>query len=227
MGFFDSITKSLFGGSDSKSKQSSQSGFALLPPELQNAFTQYGSQLTSKFGNGGYSVLPQTEDETNALNMVRQGMAPTAESIQSDVSMLMNPFDEFVINDINREATGQNSLVNQAATQAGQQGSNRSFLASSDVEQNRLNNIGQFRQGQYNSAIDSILGPLAQLRQQDVGNLLGAGTFQRGLQQQQQLGPLQAYGTLLGAIPQSGGSTASGSSSSSSQNGIFGSIPLF
>ncbi len=46
-----------------------------------------------------------------------------------------------------------NSLVNQAATRAGQQGSNRSFLGTSDVEQNRLNNIGQFRQSQYNNAV--------------------------------------------------------------------------
>lgn len=222
MGLFDSI----FGGSESK--QSSQSGFALLPKELQNAFKQYGSQLGGLFsGNqsGAFTPLQQTEDETAAFNQIRQGLAPTQQSFSNDISMFMNPYDDYVVNDINRQAQGQNSLVNQAATQAGQQGSNRSFLATSDVEQNRLNNIGQFRQNQYNTAVNNVLGPLAQLRQQDISNLLGIGGFQRDLNTQTQQAPfnaLQMYGNLLGAIPQSGGSTSTGKSSST--NGILGGI---
>lgn len=235
MGLFSGIGKisGMLGGAETaSSKGSSQSGFALLPPELQKAFTQYGKQVTGLFGNQGqanqmFTPMPQTADETAAFGMARQGLAPTEESLRNDISMFMNPYDDFVTNEINRQATGQNSLVNQAATMAGQQGSNRSFLGTSDVEQNRLNNIGLFRQQQYQSAIDNVLGPLAGLRQQDISNLLGIGQFQRGLDTATRQAPysaLSAYGGLLGAIPQSGGSVQSQSMTQQGQSSGLGGI---
>lgn len=239
MGLFSSIGKisGMLGGAESgssTSQGSSSSGFALLPPEIQKAFTQYGSQVTDLFGGGNaasmFMPMAQTADETKAFNMARTGIAPTEESLRRDLTMLMNPYDDHVINEINRQATGANSLVNQAATQAGQQGSNRSFLGTSDVEQNRLNNVGLFRQSQYQNAIDNILGPLAGLRQQDISNLMGIGSFQRGLDLATRQAPftaLQGYGGLLGALPQSGGSTQQQSSNSESQGqsgGLMGTI---
>jgi len=222
LGFFDK----LFGGSEQK--QSSQSGFGLLPPQLQQAYTQYGSQLSNLFSDdnsAAFTPMPITQDEQNAFGQIRQGIAPTQQSLVSDLNMFLNPYDDYVIGGINREAQGQNSLINQYATQAGQMGSNRSFLGTSDVEQNRLNNIGQFRQNAYNTALNNVLGPLANLRQQDISNLLGIGGFERSLDTATNQAPfnaLQMYGTLLGAIPQSGGSTSSGIASSS--KGILGSL---
>lgn len=210
MGFFSGLMKGLTGGSDSE--QVSTSGFSLLPQQLQQAFNQYGTKLTDFFQNQG--TAQPNADQNAAFTKARQGVAATPQSLQSDLAMLMNPYDESVVNQINRQAQGDNSLVNQYATQAGQQGSNRSFLGSSDVEQNRLNNIGQFRQSQYNNAINQILGPLANARQGDIGNLLNIGQTQQQLPYQN----LQMFGQLLGAIPQSGGSA--GNSNSSSVGGL-------
>jgi hypothetical protein len=229
MGFFSGITQALTGGSNSSS--SSQSGFALLPPSLQQAYTQYGTQLNNLTSNpatgaNAFTPMPLTSGETTALNNLNQGFTPTSQSLQSDLSMLQNPYNDSVINLMNNQAAGQNSLVNQAATQAGQQGSNRSFLGTSDVEQNRLNNIGAFQQDQYNTALNQVLNNLVPQRQQDAANALTAGTYQRGLDTQTQQAPYQSmlnYAQLLGVIPTSGGST--GTSSGSSSNG--GLLSLF
>lgn len=161
-----------------------------------------------KLDVNAFTPLAQTAEETKAQGLINKGLAPTPESLQADLSMLMNPFDEYVINDLNRQATGANSLVNQNATRAGQQGSNRSFLGTSDVEQQRLNSIGQFRQSQYNNSIDNILGPLSGLRQGDITNLMNFGGFERGLDMDTKQAPYNAlnsaYGTLNG-IPTSFG----------------------
>lgn len=233
MGFFSGLAGGLLGGGEQSSSSGTfQSGFASLPPEVQKAFTQYGTQITDMFKNpqgNMFTPMPITADEMAAFDRMRTGLAPTEQSLRSDINMFMNPFDDFVINDINRQAQGENSLVNQFATRAGQQGSNRSFLGSSDVEQNRLNNIGQFRQGQYNTAVNNALGPLANLRQQDISNLAGIGDFTRNLDTQTRQAPyqsLQAYGGLLGALPQNTSltQTSSKGSSGGSLGGTLGNI---
>lgn len=221
----DSFSKLIGGGSDSS--QQSTSGFSLLPKSIQDAFTQYAGQLTNGTGNAAantaaFTPLAQTAGETNAINSINNGFALTPQSLQSNMAMLKNPFDSSVINTINQQANGQNSLVNQAATQAGQQGSNRNFLGNSDIEQNRLNSIGTFEQGQYNTNLNSILNSIIPQQQQDANNQLTAGTYQRNLGLQTSEAPytaLSAINSLLSGLPQSGGSQSSGSSSS--QNGLF------
>lgn len=122
-----------------------------MPPEYQQLYMGLLGEANNVLLPGGklnvdaFTPLAQTSEEDKAQALINQGIAPTPESLQADLSMLMNPFDEYVINDMNRQATGANSLVNQNASRAGQQGSNRSFLGTSDVEQQRLNSIGQFR----------------------------------------------------------------------------------
>lgn len=159
-------------------------GFYAQPAAYRAA---YGSTLdkinalASADNRGAFTPLAQTADETAGINAYRNGFAPTADSLQADISMLSNPFDSSVIGEMNRQAAGNNSLVNQAAGRAGQIGSNRSFLGTSDVEQNRLNNIGQFKQTQYNNAINQALTQLPTLRQNDAANLMNIGGFQRGL----------------------------------------------
>jgi len=201
MGFFSGLL------GDTPSVNVPASGFYAQPSAYQNLYKNTVGAANNTLFNPNrtlntnlFTAAPTNQFETNAQNLISQGVTPTAQSLQSDISMLTNPFDESVIGGINREATGQNSLVNQAATLAGQQGSNRSFLGTSDVEQNRLNNIGQFKQSQYNTAINQALGPLANLRQQDITNNAAEGQTIRGIDTQNQQAPLAALQAALAAL---------------------------
>jgi hypothetical protein len=149
-----------------------------------------------------FTPLAQTADETRAFDLMRAGLTPTNETLTPDIAMLMNPYEEYVTGGINREAAGANSLVNQAMSRAGQIGSNRSFLGTSDVEQTRLNNIGQMRANQYNTALDRALTVLPQLRQQDIQNLTGIGGFQRELDMSTKQAPVNAAQTAMGMFNQ-------------------------
>lgn len=199
MGFFSG----LLGG---QTQTIPATGFYSQPKQYQNLYNNVSSATNStlfpngQLNTGMFQPVAQNPFEQSAGNMIQRGIAPTPQSLQSDISMLTNPFDESVIGGINREAAGQNSLVNQAATLAGQQGSNRSFLGTSDVEQNRLNNIGQFKQSQYNNAINQALGPLAGLRQKDISNNEYQGALQRGIDTQGQQAPLAALQAALSSL---------------------------
>lgn len=231
MGFFSGISSVLGGlsGAAGGAKQSSSvpgSGFYTMPQEYQDLYTGLLKQASSTVLPGGnlntemFRQLPQTSQETNALGMIDRGIG-SQQNFQSNLQMLMNPYDDYVINDINRQSMGQNSLVNQNANMAGQMGSNRQFLGSSDVEANRLGQIGQFRQGQYNNAVNQALGPQAALQQQDITNLLASGEFQRGMDANQRQAPYLALQGAQGALngfplefgsQRQGGTTSSGSS---------------
>jgi hypothetical protein len=183
-------------------------GFYTMPKEYQDVYRGMLNQLGNTLLPNGqlntemFTPLPMTGDEERAIGMIRKGLAPTEESLRSDVSMLMNPFDEYVIDDLNRQAQAENSILNQAMSQVGQMGSNRGILGASDIEQQRLGQIGRFRQGQYNNAVNTALGTLTGLRQQDIGNLMGVGTFERGLDTQTRQAPLAALNALQGGLNQ-------------------------
>lgn len=145
-----------------------------------------------------FTPMAETADETRGFDMIRGGFAPTEESMRNDIGMFMNPFDDFVINDINRQAAGDYSIMKQYGNETGQMGSNRNMLAASDVEQNRLNNVGMFRQNQYNSAIDRVLDRVIPQREQDAFNLTGIGAFQRGLDLARKQAPITALNSLAG-----------------------------
>src|SRR5687768_15922677 len=102
MGFFDSLT----------GKQSTTvpaSGFYQLPKVYQNMYLDLLHQAKGTLLPGGkldteaFTPLPETADETRAFDMMRQGFAPTEESLRSDVAMQMNPYVDFVIDEINRQ----------------------------------------------------------------------------------------------------------------------------
>lgn len=183
-------------------------GFYTMPPEYQNVYRGMLNQLGNTLLPGGqlntamFTPLQTTEDELRAFDMIRQGLAPTEDSLRSDVSMLMNPFDEYVIDELNREAQGTRSILNQQLNQVGQMGSNRGILGASDLEQRRLGQIGQFRQNQYNNAVNTALGTLSGLRQQDISNLMGVGSFERGLDTATRQAPLAALNALQGGLNQ-------------------------
>jgi hypothetical protein len=154
----------------SKKQTIPATGFYALPKEYQSLYL-------GLLGDAGNIIRPDGQ-----LNVDMFTPLPTTQ----------NPFDEYVVNDINREAQSQNSILNQALSKTGQMGSNRSILGASDVEQQRLNNVGRFRQENYNNAVNASLGILSNLRQQDAQNLLGIGTFERGLDEATRQAPLAA-----------------------------------
>lgn len=197
----------------SKKKTIPATGFYALPQNLQNIYSGvYNNAFNRLATNYDYlTPLSTTNDEARAFEMYRQGFSPTQESISNDISMLSNPFDSYVIDELNRQARGENSLVTQAATRAGQIGSNRSFLGTSDVEQNRLNNIGTFRQSNYNNALNAALTTLPALRQNDAANLMAIGDFQREQDMASKMAPFETLNTarsMLGYDPSALGTKA-------------------
>lgn len=227
MSFFGDAARFLRGGSKSESESVQRSGFELLPEEIQGAFTDFAGDLRGRFAGGGadnlFTPLPQTAFETSALERIGQGITPTEESLRADIGMQMNPFDDFVVDAVNREAQGDLSILNQALNQAGQLGSNRGILGASDIEQQRLGTIGRLRQDQYNRALDNALTRLPAMRGQDVGLQLGAGEFLRGLDTDTRQAPIRSistFGQLLGAIPQSGGARSVSRSEGESLQGV-------
>lgn len=229
MGFLSGITKSLFGGSDSSASQQSTSGFGLLPPEIQNAYKTYGTAVNAQIPNAtsAYTPLPQTAGETQAYDAINKGFAPTQQSLNSDLSMLTNPFNSSVIDQLNRQAGSQFSILKQNMDQAGQFGSNRQQLGANDIENSRQSNIGSLLQNQYNTALGQIFNNLIPERQQDAQAQLAAGANQRQLAGQESQAPiigLQQIGAALGILPSSGGSQSTGSSQSDTSKGLFGGL---
>lgn len=232
MGFLSGLSGILGGGSQSKSSGSSQSGFALLPQQIQNSYTGYADNFNNLIPGAAQAFTPltQTQDETNAFNTIRQGFTPTADSLKSDIGMLTNPWNDAVLDPVNRQADSQYSILKQDLNGAGQFGSNRQRLGANDIENTRLSTIGQLKQGQYNDAISQVFNNLIPQRESDAQNLLGIGGFQRQLAGQTAQAPYTGMLSLadaLKALPQSGGSTQQNtgtSSSSTSSGGTLGNI---
>lgn len=233
MGFLSGITNALFGGSSSSSSGSSQntSGFSLLPQSIQNAYSNYGTAVNNQLPNAtsAYTPIPQTAGETQAYNAINKGFTPDQSQLNSDISMQANPYDSSVIDTINRQAGGDFSILKQSLDQSGQFGSNRQNLGANDIDLSRLNQIGTFKQNEFNTQLQNALTTLPALRQQDASAQLAAGANQRQLALQQSSAPitgLQQVGAALGILPTSGGSqgTSAQQSDSQSSKGIFGGL---
>ena len=207
---------------------SSQSGYSALPKALKDAFNPLGiavGQYTNPANAGVkemFTPLAQTADETAAMQRIRQGFTPTAESLKSDISMLMNPFDQSVIDVINREGQGQYSALKQAMTQAGQLGSNRSMLGANDIDLSRMQQIGTFKQNQYNQALNQIFDKLVPQRAADAQGMLGIGSFERGLDtatKQAPISALQSGTSMIAPFVSGGTSTSTGANNTLSNIG--------
>jgi hypothetical protein len=222
MGFFDK----LFGGSKQTSSSSS-GGFNELPASIQGAYSDFGTQIQNLIKGGNltnmYTPLQQTAGETKAYGAIDRGFTPTQATIDSDIGMQTNPFDSYVIDEINRQAGGDYSILKQALNEAGQFGSNRQNLGANDIDLSRLNQIGSFKQKNYETALNNALTTLPGLRAADAGLQLGAGENQRNLYGQTQAAPVNALQELakaLGILPTQEGGSQSTSKGTSSQ-GIF------
>jgi len=220
MGFFSA--QSIFGGS-SGSSGSTTGGFNALPASIKGAYTDYGQQIQDILKSGNltnmYKPLAQTAGETKAYGAIDTGFAPTEQTLQSDISMQQNPYDQLVIDEINRQSGGDYSILKQALNESGQMGSNRQNLGANDIDLSRLNQIGGFKQQGYQTALQNALTTLPGARQQDAQNQLGAASNQRTLAGQEHQAPilaLQQIATALGILPTTEGSTTSSSKSSSS-----------
>lgn len=227
MGLFTKI----FGGDESKSTQSSESGYRLLPQDIKNSIEQYARQTTNMFKtpSGAESMFrPEgfsAQEQSILDRMLGNGYAPTASTVASDIELQMNPYNDAVINEINRQAQGENSILKQNATAAGQFGSNRQMLGANDIDLTRMDRMRSFLSDQYNTSLQNALTTLPQARLQSDLTGLSSGEAQRQLAEAQRLVPLtalQAYGGLLGALPTDGGSISSGMSKSLKTDGITG-----
>lgn len=231
MGFLSGLTGALFGGSNSSSAQQSSSGWSQLPSQIQNTYTNFADTVNGQIPSAltAYNPIPQTAGETQAYNAINKGFTPDQTQLNSDIAMQANPYDSSVIDTINRQAGGDYSILKQSLNEAGQFGSNRQNLGANDIDLSRLNQIGTFKQNEFNTQLQNALTTLPQLRQQDAAAQLGAGANQRQLALQQSSAPisgLQEIAKALGILPTSGGSQSTGDSQSSSNNGIFKSIGL-
>ncbi len=224
MGFL----KSLFGGSDQQ--QSSSSGYSTIPGSIRTGFNQLGQDV-SQYTNPNnpanlarFTPMGETADETAGYNAMRGGFTPTSQSLNSDLSMLMNPFNDSVIGGINNQAQGDFSILKQNLNQAGQFGSNRQMLGANDIELQRQNQIGSLLQNQYNQALGQVFNNLVPQRQQDAQNLIGIGGQQRALDYQTKQAPITALQTGTSMISPfvSGASSGSGNSQGGIIPGLLG-----
>lgn len=193
----------LFGG---KETTTPASGLEALTPAYRNLYNSVTGNLSSNIGNINASMFrPQdlSVGEQGAIGQINQGFTPTQDSLSSDIGMLMNPYQQYVTNDINRQANSGFSVLKQNADAMGQFGSNRQQLGANDIEQTRLNTIGNANRIGYDTALSSLLNNIIPQRRLDAASQLGIGDFIRNLSLQQQQAPLQsmqAQAGLLGAI---------------------------
>lgn len=202
MGFLSSLNplsaiKSI-GGALGSTPSTAASGYSTIPDSIRSGFDQLGQQV-SQYTNPNdpanvarFTPLAQTAGETQAYNNINTGFTPTSQTLNSDLSMLMNPFNDSVIGGINNAANSDYSILKQNATQAGQFGSNRQQLGANDIELQRQNQIGSLLQNQYNQALGQVFNNLVPQRQQDAMNQLNAGANQRNLALQTSLAPISA-----------------------------------
>lgn len=216
--------KALFGGYSQSSSSTNNSGFSALPAALQQAFTNMGTsvdQYTNPSNPGvtaAFTPMPQTTAETGAINSINNGLGvPTADSINSDVAMQMNPYNSSVISQLDNQAQGNFSILKQALTQAGQNGSDREALGANDIDMQNNNQINSFLGGEYNTALQNALTTIPQAQVANAQNVMSAGAFQRALALQTAQAPvtaLQAGTSMLSPFVTGGTSTSTGSGSS-------------
>lgn len=189
MGFFSSLS----GGQKTKIPGT---GFYNLPSDLQSQYQDFYRAIPGATASSNFMLPDFNQDQLAAFGLVRNAANPTAASISNLVQPYQNPFDQAVIDTINREAVGQNSLLKQAQNEAGAFGSNRQFLGANDIDLTRLNQIGSFKQSQFNNSLNTALGQ----QQQNIGNLLNIGGMQQEQQYQNQLAPYNALQAQAGLL---------------------------
>lgn len=226
--------KDLFGGGSSSS-QSTTGGFGALPPAIKDAFTNLASTASGVLAPGGtpnsslFTLPSLNPSSTNALSQIEnQNFAITPDSIKAGINEQMNPYNESVINQIEKAQNGNLSQLNSMLTNSGTFGSNRGMLGASDISNTAADQIGSFLNGEYNTVLNNALTTIPQTNAQSAQGSVQAGQMQQGQTLQNQQAPVSALAALaqiMGVLPTNSGQGQS-ASSGSSQNGIFKPIGL-
>jgi Chaperone of endosialidase len=163
MGFLSSLG---FGGG---STTTPASGFYSQPKSYQNLYNSNMNSAQSVFYNPDGALNSQMFTPSGqGYDQIMQGFTPTQQSLTADIGMQMNPYDKYVIDEMNTQAGGEYSLLKQALNQSGQMGSNRQVLGANDIDMRRIGQIGQFKQQGYNTALNNAMNVLPGLRSSDA-----------------------------------------------------------
>lgn len=210
------MTKKLFGGSSSNQGSSNVSGYGALPSQLKNYFKDIAAQGSGVVSNAAQYFAPQ------GINSYEQtaGEMMLPENFQAGVEQYLNPFRDIITQDVNRAYEGEFGALKQRADEAGAFGGSRYRMGQGDLERSRLDSIIAGLAGQFNNAAGQY--------QQGIGNLLGFGGLQRGidLSQRQALpSALSFYADLIN--PLLGGGSGSSYGKSSTDQGIIPGLTSF
>lgn len=204
------MTKKLFGGSSSKQQSNNVSGYGALPAELQNYFKGLASQGSDVVSNASQYFAPigMTDFENTAGEMI------LPENFGAGIANYLNPFRDIITQDVNKAFEGGFGALKQRADEAGAFGGSRYRSGQSDLERSRLDAIIAGLSGQFNNAANQM--------QQGIGNLLGFGGLQRGVdfaQRQALPNAMSFYSNLIN--PLLGGGFGSSYGKSSTELGII------
>jgi hypothetical protein len=177
-----SFFKGLTGGG---SVTTPATGIYSLPANAQGALNTLVDRAQGYIDNPDiFAPSGFNADQNSAFNLARRGANRTAGDVSSMIQPYMNPYDKFVIDEVNRQYQAPYSALNSLMAEQGQFGSNRGMLGANDIDLSRTNQIGALRQQNYAGALNTALGQ----EQNAIGNLLTTG----GLQQDQATAEKQA-----------------------------------
>jgi len=173
-------------------------------PEVQVAglseLQQQGIQQAGVTGVGA----PTT---TAGIGQVLTGQQQVAGGLQAaqagpNISQFFNPYQSYVIDEINRQAQIGQQQVSDAAVRAGAFGGGREGVQQAEMERRRLETIGRAQQQGFQQALGAAqrqqgLEVQAGLQAGAAGRMAGATLGQLGVTQQQQAGA--DINQLLGA----------------------------
>ena len=156
---------------------------------------QQGTALAGQTGVGGAAIQS---------GIAGLGAAQTASALgpsSAQFNQYLNPYQSFILDEINRQAQiGQNQLASQAV-QAGAFGGGREGIQQAEQERARLQQVGLAQERAFTGALGAFqqgisqqgqlglgmaqLGQVQQAQQQaDINQLMAAGGLQRQLAQQ-------------------------------------------
>ena len=138
------------------------------------------------FGMAGQTGVGQQAAQQGIASLQQAAAGP-------NISQFYNPYQSYVLDEINRQAGQQQNQLSAQAVQAGAFGGGREGVQRAELQRATQANIGQAQQQGFNTALQ------AAQQQQQVGlgagqALLGAGAQQQAMQQGDIQSLLQACG---------------------------------
>jgi hypothetical protein len=138
------------------------------------------------FGMAGQTGIGQGTAQQGIASLQQAAAGP-------NISQFYNPYQSYVLDEINRQAGMQQNQLSAQAVQAGAFGGGREGVQQAELQRATQQNIGQAQQQGFNTALQ------AAQNQQQVGlgagqALLGAGAQQQAMQQGDIQSLLQAGG---------------------------------